>query len=241
MAVEGSARGPALGYRSLVFDCDSTLVAIEGIDELAGQRRAEVQAMTDAAMEGRVPLGEVYGRRLEIISPSRAQVEALGRAYLTALVPDVRETIAALLWLDKEVRVISGGLWEPVLALARVLGLDEREVAAVAVEFDTAGRYRGFDTGSPLARSGGKAEVIRGWRLPRPSLMVGDGVTDLEARDAVDGFCAFAGVVERAAVTAAADHVIRTPSLAPVLTLAASPQERERLRSSRFAGLLRVG
>ena len=48
-------------------------------------------------------------------------------------------------------------------------------------------------------------------------LLVGDGVTDLEARPAVDRFVAYAGVVDRPAVTAAADAVIRTPSLRPVL------------------------
>jgi phosphoserine phosphatase len=51
-------------------------------------------------------------------------------------------------------------------------------------------------------------------------MLVGDGKTDLEARPVVDLFVAYAGVIERAAVSAAADVVIRSPSLAPVLPLA---------------------
>jgi hypothetical protein len=49
---------------------------------------------------------------------------------------------------------------------------------------------------------------------------VGDGATDLEARPPADTFVAFAGVVERPAVIDAADEVVRTPSLAPVMVLA---------------------
>ena len=45
-------------------------------------------------------------------------------------------------------------------------------------------------TSSPLARSNGKAQVIRAWNLPRPALLVGDGATDREARPAVDAFAA---------------------------------------------------
>jgi len=46
---------------------------------------------------------------------------------------------------------------------------------------------------------------------------VGDGVTDLEARPAVDWFIAFAGVVDRPTVTGAADAVIRAPLLGQLL------------------------
>ncbi len=229
------------GFRSVVFDCDSTLSRIEGIDELAGPRLGEIRALTDAAMEGRIPLEEVYGRRLELIAPARAQVDALGRAYAETLVDDARETVAALLWLDKAVRIVSGGLRPPVEALALDLGLSRADVAAVGIDFHPDGRYRGYDRASPLARSGGKPRVVAGWNLPRPALLVGDGATDLEARPAVDGFAAFMGVAFRPPVAAGADVVLRAPSLAPVLALAADEAERERLAGSRWAELLASG
>jgi phosphoserine phosphatase len=229
---------PAGGFRTVIFDCDSTLAAIEGIDELAGPHRDRIRALTDAAMEGTVPLEEVYGRRLEMIRPTRKQVEALGRAYVEALVPDARETVTALAWLGKEVRIISGGLLPPVVALARALGLRPGAVAAVGITFDQDGAYAGFDQNSPLARTGGKAEQIQRWRLPHPVLLVGDGATDAEARPAVDGFAAYMGVAHRPAVAEAADVVLHDPSLAPVLDLAASAADRERLRGSRWSALL---
>ena len=237
----GGARTTEEGFASVVFDCDSTLVTIEGIDELAGDRIDEVRRMTDLAMDGAMPLEEVYGERLALIDPSRDSVAAVGRAYLASLVEDARETVQALLWLGKEVRIVSGGLLPPVLEVARALGVADEGVAAVDIHFDGEGRYLDFDRSSPLARSGGKPDVVAAWSLPRPSVLVGDGSTDLEARAAVDCFVAFAGVVRREAVCAAADRVLDAPSLAPVLALACNGEDRERLRGSRWAGLLERG
>jgi phosphoserine phosphatase len=209
-------------YATVIFDCDSTLSTIEGIEELAAVRRAEVMALTDAAMRGAIPLEEVYGRRLELVRPNRAQVEALGKRYIETLVPHARETVAALQSEGIEVRIISGGFLPAVRIVARHLGIDEDAVAAVDLEFDGSGEYTGYDAGSPLAYSGGKRTIIERWgpELPRPVLMVGDGVTDLEASSVVDAFVAFAGVVERAPVVEMADMVVRAPSLAPVLAIA---------------------
>jgi len=207
-------------YRTVLFDCDSTLSAIEGVDELA-RDHPEVHALTEAAMRGEVPLEEVYGRRLEIVRPSRAAVEALGRRYVETMVPGARETVRALREAGVEVRVISGGLRPAVVVLARELGIADDDVAAVDIYFSADGAYAGYDAASPLARSGGKRVVVERWlpELPQPILMVGDGATDLEVRDVVDRFVAFAGVVARPAVIAVADEVIREFSLLPLIEL----------------------
>jgi phosphoserine phosphatase len=230
-----------MSFATVVFDCDSTLSRIEGIDELAGAHAAEVRRLTDEAMKGTIALEAVYGRRLGIIRPTRERVRALGREYVDTLVPDARETVAALRFLGKNVRVLSGGLLPAVAWMGAELGLAEDEVAAVGIRFDEAGGYAGFDENSPLARSGGKASVLRGWALPRPALMVGDGATDLEARPAVDAFAAYMGVAFRDKVAAFADFVLRDPSLAPVVSIVADDEERARLAASPFAALLERG
>lgn len=215
---------PARSFKTVIFDCDSTLSSIEGIEELARDHRAEVEALTDEAMRGLVPLEEVYGRRLELVRPPRGRVIGLGQRYIDTLVPDAAETVAALRAEGVQVRVISGGLKPAVLALTRSLGLADELVEAVDIFFDASGGYAGFASDSPLAASGGKRRVIEGWNVPRPALLVGDGATDQEAQPAVDAFVAFAGVVYRASVVAAADYVIRERSLAPILPLALGGQ-----------------
>ena len=58
-----------MSFDVICFDCDSTLSKIEGIDELA--RRVclgeEMSKLTEAAMNGELPLEAVYERRLIMI------------------------------------------------------------------------------------------------------------------------------------------------------------------------------
>ncbi len=228
-----------MAYRAVLFDCDSTLSDIEGIDELAREHRSAIAPLTDAAMRGAISLESVYGKRLEIIRPSAEEMVSVGALYVQHVVPGALETIGALRRLGVDVRIISGGLRPAVLALGRWLGIPDDSVYAVDVYFDAEGQYAGYDTESPLARQGGKPALISGWSdLARPAMMVGDGSTDLEARAEVDTFVAFAGVVERSNVVAAADHVVRAYSLLPVLALALGDAtvDDEAIRSLRNQG-----
>ena len=206
----------------VVFDCDSTLSAIEGIDELAAEHRSEVASLTAAAMRGELPLEAVYGRRLALIRPHRTRVEQLARDYVERLVPDAVGVVEALHAEGINVRIVSGGLLPAVLAVAEALNVARDDVAAVAIRFDASGSYAGFDETSPLARSRGKCDVLSAWRDRDGSrtMLVGDGATDAEAADVVDVFVAYTGVAERAGVADSADVVIRSASLAPVLPLA---------------------
>lgn len=209
-------------FRCVIFDCDSTLCAIEGIQVLGAAHHDEIARLTASAMHGHIALEDVYARRLELARPARRDLKALAEQYVSTLVPDARDVVKALDAEGIEVRIVSGGLRPAVLAVARALGVPEERVAAVDLRFDDGGAYCGFDESSPLSRSGGKRTVIAAWQppVPRPSMLVGDGATDLEARPAVDAFIAFAGVVRRQDVVDRADRVIDGPSLAPVVPLA---------------------
>ncbi len=206
----------------MIFDCDSTLSRIEGVEELSSEHRSQVAALTEAAMAGEVPLEEVYGRRLELIRPSAEDVDRVGRQYIDERIPGVEDVVRQLGRAGVTVRVISGGLRPAVLVLTRFLGLEDEAVAAVDLRFDPDGSYAGFDEASPLARAGGKSEVLREWRevTPAPRMLVGDGATDLEAKADVDLFVAFTGVVRRSTVAAGADVEVDETSLDRIVELA---------------------
>lgn len=213
---------PIARHRAVVFDCDSTLAAIEGIDALCAglppARAEEVAALTEAAMNGEVPLAEVYARRLEIVRPSAHDLVAVGRAYVETMLPGTRALVNTLRAHGVEVAIVSGGLLPAVRVLGAELGLPDAAVHAVDVRFREDGTYADFDRASPLWRNQGKVEVLAALRARRsPLLFVGDGVTDLEARPVVDRFVGFGGVVERAAVRAGADRYVVAPDLGFVL------------------------
>lgn len=229
-------------YACVVFDCDSTLSAIEGIDELAGSRGAEIAALTARAMSGELALEDVYGARLALLEPSRADVQRVAELYTQRAVPHAAELVAALRALGKRVVVVSGGLREAVEPFARDLGIDANDVHAVRARFHPDGRYAGFDEASPLARSGGKppiVERIAAAAAPGHTVLVGDGVTDLEAAAVVHRFIAFAGIADRPAVTEHATHVVRTADLAALVPMLFTPDERDRLaQDSKHAALI---
>jgi phosphoserine phosphatase len=206
----------------VVFDCDSTLSSIEGIDELARLAGSEVfrqvEDMTRRAMEGEIPLEEVFRRRLELISPNEGQMAEIGRMYLQTVEPEAVATLALLRSEGWTPMIVSGGLVPAIRPLADFLGISE--VWAVPVHFDHAGSYAGFDADFPAARSGGKPvlmqDIRRAYR-PEKLVMVGDGVSDLETKPEVDLFVGFGRYADRSAVRKGAGAFMMRLSELPVI------------------------
>jgi len=199
-------------FNSVIFDVDSTLSGIEGIDWLAMQRGKDVAAwsaaLTDRAMRGEIPIEAVYSERMHAVKPNRIEIDQLGREYVDRIAPGAREVLRALKAMNVELVMISGGLREAILPLAKVLGVEDRSLHAVSVFFDEDGNYAGFEEDSPLTRQMGKKTMVAGLGLKGPILAVGDGMTDSEMKSVVDGFAAFTGFTRRAPVIERADFVI---------------------------------
>lgn len=201
--------------RLLIFDCDSTLSAIEGVDELARVRGpevfTEVEAMTHAAMDGKTSVESVFGQRLEIIRPSRADVAAVGQRYIDEIEPTIEAVLPGLRQAGWTPMILSGGFRQAIEPLAAHLGISRIE--AVDLFFDAEGNYHDFDHSYPTTRSGGKPEIIEKLKQelsPRRIVMVGDGVSDLETQSDVDVFVGFGRYVKRAKVQAEATHFVET-------------------------------
>ena len=208
-----------MSFDVICFDCDSTLSKIEGIDELA--RRVglgeEMARLTNAAMNGEVPLEAVYERRLSLIRPDQASIDWLAELYIAEIVDGVKEVFSALSAQGKELHIISGGLRQSILPLAGYLGLPDSRVHAVDIYFHEDGSYRDYERSSPLARTGGKAEVAAALGAQGSLVVIGDGKTDMEARQAGAYVIGFGGVVERQVVRELADVYVVEPSLTAVL------------------------
>lgn len=196
-------------FKTVVFDVDSTLASIEGIDWLAELRGPEVArecaALTERSMNGEIPIEAVYGLRLARIRPTGAELIALGDAYQQAIVPGARECVQRLTEAHVHVHLISGGLRAAIMPLALQLGVMANRVHAVSVARDTDNTFSVLDGDQPLATQQGKPLVIHELKLRRRVAMVGDGSTDAGARGVVDSFFAFTGVARREAVVKVAD------------------------------------
>jgi phosphoserine phosphatase len=200
-------------YRFAFFDVDSTLVTIEGIDVLAGGD-PEIARLTHAAMNGEIPLDQVYAKRLEVIRPTRDRVAQLAETYIESLVDGAKETIAKLQGRGVIVHLVTAGIEQAIRPFAAALNV--QNVHAVALRFDANGNYEDFDRRSFLTRTGGKELVVRDIRARShgKAVFIGDGVSDLEAKPAVDLFIGFGGVVVRPRVKENADlYITKLPDL----------------------------
>lgn len=231
-------------YEHIIFDCDSTLTTVEGIDILAESagKRWRVEVLTQAAMDGDLDLEEVYAKRLKAVKPTRQQIRDIRRSYKRNVVEDARELIAVLQSLGHQVYIISGGLAEPVMEFGLYLGVPGANIRAVGVTYNELSgkwwvggdqQYMTFEEGA-LTVSDGKAEIVRELLAGKGgrSLLVGDGSSDLLAGHAVKLFVGFGGVVKRQRVLREAPVYIHSASLAPLLALAAGPAAIQQLQGT---------
>ncbi|MFM7133349.1 MAG: phosphoglycerate dehydrogenase, partial [Planctomycetota bacterium] len=107
--------------------------------------------------------------------------------------------------------VVSSGFRDYVVPVCAELGIPPEHVVANELRWSSGGACTGYDTASPLARPKGKPEAVRALVLSGKVVAVGDGITDCEIRDlgAARHFVAYCENVERDAVVARADRVVR--------------------------------
>ena len=238
-------------HQHVIFDCDSTLSRIEGIDELAAISGVtnQVKQMTDAAMDGEIGLEEVYGKRLELINPTQSDIIKLKHAYKNTATRDAALVVELLGDLGHDVYIVSGGLLEPVREFGLSLGIKETNIFAVGVNYNqlsgqwwrTNGaqnpgwspEYLDFHH-SPLTLSEGKKTIISQLLADKTgrSMLIGDGMSDFLASSCVDQFIGYGGVISRENVKKNADVFIRCESLLPILPLTAASEGLEKLKTT---------
>ena len=233
-------------YEHVIFDCDSTLTSVEGIDVLAETvgKRWRVEVLTQAAMDGEIDLEDIYAKRLRAVKPSQQQILDIRRAYKRHVVEDAKELISALQDLSHKVYIISGGLLEPVREFGVYLGVPKENIRAVGINYNELSgqwwisgneQYMAFDEGA-LTVSDGKAEIVESIlaRQHGRSLLVGDGQSDLLASRAVNLFVGYGGVTVREVVSQQAPIYLQSSSLAPMLAIAAGPAAIHNLKDTRY-------
>lgn len=204
------------GAKSVCFDVDSTVIQEEGIDELAAYKgKGEaVAALTASAMGGSMLFQDALAARLDLIQPSKGELDTfMGKAPFK-LTAGVKELINHLHAKGVLVYLISGGFRQMIEPIAETLNIPFHRIYANNLLFNEDESFAGFDKEEPTSRDGGKPAVIQqlvdahGVDMVRPIIMVGDGATDMQARPPADAFIGFGGVVQREKVVEGADWFI---------------------------------
>jgi phosphoserine phosphatase len=169
-------------FKLLAMDMDSTLISIECIDEIAdfAGRKAEVAAVTAAAMRGEIDWPESLRRRVKCLAG--LDEASLERVYTERL----RYNKGAQRLIDAAKRngvktlLVSGGFTYFTDRVRDKLGFDYAYSNTLAIE---GSRLAGRVTG-PLVDAQGKAAHVarlkRELGIPRESVIaIGDGANDL--------------------------------------------------------------
>ncbi|MEW5301341.1 MAG: hypothetical protein WDW36_004205 [Sanguina aurantia] len=206
------------------FDVDCTVTTSDSLDLLAEFMgcKEQVEALTNKAMDGSLNLHDSLGERLRIINCTPANIQDFLEANPPAsrMAPNIKTVISALQARGIAVYLISGGFREMILPIAAYLGVPMDNVFANRMTWqwdDETGsptHLVGFDTSEPTAHNMGKVQAINNIREKNPyktMVMIGDGITDLEAVQSTGGadlFIGYGGVIERSSVVTEADWYI---------------------------------
>ena len=210
------------------FDVDCTVTQQDALDDLAEflGKGEQVKSVTAAAMNGTMELEEALQKRLEIMEPTVEKIADYIKSKPAAklLSPGIKPLVEELQARGVQVYLISGGFRELVLPVADELGIPRENIFAnrfiysaseddVKVPLPQIG-VKGFDRNEPTSRKGGKPEAIRRIRTMEgvhTVVMVGDGISDIEAVEQTGGadlFIGYGGVVEHDQVRKRADWFV---------------------------------
>ncbi|GIL83780.1 hypothetical protein Vretimale_10573 [Volvox reticuliferus] len=209
---------------AVCFDVDCTITMNDSLDLLADFMgvKEQVEELTNQAMDGSLSLERALEERLNIINCSPQDIKNFIAAHppSSRMAPGIKELITALQARGVAVYLISGGFRELTLPVASYLGIPKANVFANRMNWqwdDETGeptKLVGFDMSEPTAHNQGKPEAIARIRQRNPYntvVMIGDGITDLEAVQITGGadlFIGYGGVVERPAVAAEAEWYV---------------------------------
>jgi phosphoserine phosphatase len=206
-------------FKLVVFDMDSTLINIECIDELAdfAGRKAEVSAITEAAMRGELDYRESLQKRVAILEGLSAKVLARVFSERLLLNPGARELLEALQAANVHTALLSGGFTYFTERLRIELGLD----FATSNELEiVSGKLTGKVVGDIVdarAKADKLLALCQEFGLTKEQVMaVGDGANDLLMMAEAGTSVAYHA---KPATQAKATHAINHGGLDSILTL----------------------
>lgn len=174
-------------FKLIAFDMDSTLINIECVDEIADAvgRRAEVAAITEAAMRGEISdYKESLRQRVALLEGvTLAQMEHIYRTRLQ-LNPGAAELVAACKQAGLKVLLVSGGFTHFTDRIRDRLGIDYTRANVLEVQGGAlSGRMVHQPWGDICDGAEKRAMLLQMCDTlginPKQTIAMGDGANDL--------------------------------------------------------------
>lgn len=205
-----------------IIDFDSTFTKVEGLDELArialkndpnrDQTVKAIKDLTDKGMSGEITFEEALEKRLALLNANKGHVEELIKFLKGQISTSFARNEVFFEHCAENVIILSSGFKDFIVPIATGLGVLEKNIYANTFTYDEDGNITGADKSNVLAGNGGKVKQVQALNLDGEIHVIGDGYTDYELREKglAQQFYAFIENVERPAITAKADEVIKS-------------------------------
>lgn len=209
--------------RKFVFDFDSTLTRVEGLDVLAEIALAgrperesivrEIQEITNLGIDGEISFTEGLERRIKLLNAHRDDLVKLISVLREKISPSIAANKDFFKTYGSDIYVISAGFKEFIIPIVAEYCIPEDRVYANTFTFDESGKIVGFDAENMLARHNGKIDCLKALNLEGEVQVIGDGYSDYVMREAgiAHKFFAFTENVRREKAARYADFI--APSL----------------------------
>jgi HAD superfamily phosphoserine phosphatase-like hydrolase len=197
---------------SFVFDFDSTLIRVESLDMILSAalgddpgKIAAIEAITQAGMNGEIPLQESLKRRLSVAGVSQKILDQFAEKSCAYLTKGMEDLVKFLQEKGQAVFVLSGGFFESIYPVAKKLGISQDR--CFGNKFLKEGeKIVGVDFTNPLTQTDGKTQLIlqqkKAGQMPGRIHCIGDGISDADpyVQGVADYFWGFGGNVVREVV-----------------------------------------
>lgn len=203
-----------------IIDFDSTFTKVEALDELANivlkgnKNKSNIEAsiieITRQAMEGELTFDKALSQRLELLSIHQSDIDQLIEILKTKVSDSFIKNKTFLQTHNNQIYIVSGGFKEFILPVVKPYGIREDHVFANDFIFDTNKNVIGYNTNNLLSQPKGKVNLIESLHLQGNIVVIGDGYTDYEIREAglASAFYLFVENVKREHLYNKADKII---------------------------------
>ena len=205
-----------------IIDFDSTFTKVEALDVLAGivmegkeNKHVIESSITDItiqAMTGALSFDKALKQRLDLLEINKESLNKLITRLRTEISDSFLQNESYIRANAHSIYIISGGFKDFIIPVVARFGITADHVFANEFIFDTDGNVTGFDMTNPLSQPKGKVTLVKSLHLQGEVIVIGDGYTDYEIREAgyADKFYLFTENVRRENLVDKADKIVNS-------------------------------
>ena len=206
--------------RKFVFDFDSTLTSVEGLDVLAEISLRnnhdkdniinKIQEITDLGIDGDISFSDSLSSRIALLKANKSQLSELVDVLKTKLSESVKANKEFFTKYQNQIYVISCGFKEFIEPVVAELQIGPERIFANTFTFDETGLITGFDETNPLSQHNGKVNCLKLSGIQGEIQIIGDGYSDfvMKREGVADKFFAYTENVSRKKATDNADYIV---------------------------------